>query len=175
MLLAIAALLGDRSTVRRVATTSTARRPSTRARDIGASSLLVTAGIIDQLIGPLALAAGLFLISLNAMRVGLLTRFLGILGIIAGVLTVAPQLMPLPVIQSFWLISLGLLLLGAAPGGAPPAWSTGNAEPWPSQRRCGAGTGAARAHRADQRRRRRRGVLAPAHPSSKKRKRKRRG
>ena len=116
------------------------------------------------------------------MRVGLLTRFLGILGIISGVLTVAPQLMPLPVVQSFWLISLGLLMLGAVRGGAPPAWSTGNAEPWPSQREV------AEARRARSARN------APAqdqpsgngdgdgqsypthsHPSSKKRKRKRRG
>ena len=111
------------------------------------------------------------------MRVGLLTRFLGILGIISGVLTVAPQLMPLPVIQSFWLVRVGLLMLGAVRGGAPPAWCTGNAEPWPSQRRAGA------AHeRAPSAPSQRNGdgdgepFPAPrAHPSSKKRKRKRRG
>ena len=128
------------------------------------------------MVGPLALAAGLFLISLNAMRVGLLTRFLGIIGIIAGVLTVAPQLMPLPVIQSFWLVALGLLLLGAAPGGAPPAWSTGNAEPWPSQRR-GAAPAPAKREPSAPTNGDGEGEPCPRRraPSSKKRKRKRRG
>ena len=140
-----------------------------------ASTPLVAAGILDQVVGPLALAAGLFLISLNAMRVGLLTRFLGIIGIIAGVVTVAPQLMPLPVIQSFWLVALGLLLLGAAPGGAPPAWSTGNAEPWPSQRRGAAPAPAKREPSAPTNGDGEGEAYSRPHPSSKKRKRKRRG
>jgi hypothetical protein len=134
VLLAISSVLGGWRTVTGVSAYLDGPKTVDASREIGNDSLLITADIINQL-GPLTLAAGLFLVSLNAMRVGLLTRFLGILGIISGVLTVVPQLMPLPVVQSFWLISVGLLLLGAAPGGAPPAWSTGNAEPWPSQRR----------------------------------------
>ena len=132
------------------------------AREIGDDSLLVTADIINQL-GPLALAAGLFLVSLNAMRVGLLTRFLGILGIISGVLTVAAAADAAagrPVVLAG---RVGLLLLGAAPGGAPPAWSTGNAEPWPSQRRARRRRRATTASTApSQRRRRRRAVPAAA-------------
>jgi hypothetical protein len=174
VLLAIASVLGGVRTVIGVSHYLDGPLTVDASRDIGNDSLLVTADIINQM-GPLALAAGLFLVALNAMRVGLLTRFLGILGIISGVLTVAPQLMPLPVVQSFWLVTVGLMLLGATPGMVPPAWTTGQAEPWPSQR------GGAQARRS--------APAAPAngdaegepfdagraHPSSKKRKRKRRG
>jgi hypothetical protein len=71
------------------------------------------------------------LVSLNAMRVGLLTRFLGFLGILGGVLTFF--LAQLPVIQIFWLVAVGVTILGKSPGGTPPAWLTGQAEPWPTQ------------------------------------------
>jgi hypothetical protein len=147
------------------------------ARDIGSSTLLITASLIGQL-GPLAVVAGLFLVSLNAMRVGLLTRFLGILGVISAVLMILP-LVPLPVLQSFWLIAVGLLLLGVGRAGLPPAWRTGNAEPWPS-----AVESAERRRAAEERKQ---GITREepseptpvpagrAHPSSKKRKRKRRG
>ena len=81
----------------------------------------------------------MLLVSLNAMRAGLLTRFLGILGVVAGVVSVFPQLMPLPLVQSFWLVALGLMLLGRT--AVPPAWRTGNAEPWPSAKDSPSGGG----------------------------------
>ncbi len=92
-------------------------------------------GVITGLLlaGQLALAFAFILVSLNAMRAGLLTRFMGILGIIVGVLFVIPIASPLPVVQCFWLIALGPLFLLRWPGGTPPAWITGRAEPWPSQ------------------------------------------
>ncbi|HSS03902.1 MAG TPA: hypothetical protein VLK89_01780, partial [Solirubrobacterales bacterium] len=31
-----------------------------------------------------------------------------------------------------WFIYLGMLLLGWVPGGRPPAWRSGEAEPWPT-------------------------------------------
>lgn len=148
------------------------------ARDVGGGSLLLTAEILSQ-IGPLLLGAGLMLVSLNAMRVGLLTRFLGFLGIIAGVLSVLP-LTPIPVIQSFWLVAVGLLFLGTARGGVPPAWRTGRAEPWPTNQQ----VAAARREAAASKRRDKEPEAEPQpqpvpagrpHPSSKKRKRKRRG
>jgi hypothetical protein len=80
-------------------------------------------------LGSLLLAVGLVIISLNAMRVGLLTKLFGYLGIVAGALLV---LVPLPVVQVFWLAGLGLLFLKRWPGGDLPAWRTGKAEPWPS-------------------------------------------
>lgn len=151
------------------------------AREVGGGSLLVTAEILGQL-GPLLLGAGLMLVSLNAMRVGLLTRFLGFLGIIAGVLSVLP-LTPIPVIQSFWLVAIGMLFLGAARGGTPPAWRTGRAEPWPTNQQA-----AADRRQAAEKRRRKEPEPEPEaepqpqpvpagrpHPSSKRRKRKRRG
>ena len=71
-------------------------------------------------------------VSLNAMRVGLLTRFMGVLGIITGVLQILPFGGPLPVVQCFWMLMLSILFLGRWPSGNPPAWQTGRAEPWPS-------------------------------------------
>jgi hypothetical protein len=92
-------------------------------------------GVFAQLLGlpgALGLALALVLISLNAMRVGLLTRFMGVLGMITGALQILPFGGPLPVVQCFWLLMLALLFLGRWPNGQPPAWRTGNAEPWPS-------------------------------------------
>lgn len=102
------------------------------AADVVSSNFVVTAGLIG-FAGGLALALGLVLVSLNAMRAGLLTRFMGVLGILAGVLTFIPIGSPLPVVQCFWLGALGALFLGRWPGGEPPAWKTGRAEPWPTQ------------------------------------------
>ncbi|GAC1442431.1 MAG: hypothetical protein NVSMB51_22590 [Solirubrobacteraceae bacterium] len=80
-----------------------------------------------------ALAIAFVLIPLNAMRVGLLTRFMGVLGIISGVLFIFVQLSPLPVVQAFWLIALGVYFSGRGPQQLPPAWAAGVAIPWPSQ------------------------------------------
>jgi hypothetical protein len=71
--------------------------------------------------------------SLNAMRVGLLTRFMGVLGIIVGGLFIIPLGASLPIVQAFWLVAIGALFLGYWPPGVPPAWVTGEAQPWPSQ------------------------------------------
>ena len=133
--------------------------------------------------GQLALGFAFVMISLNAMRVGLLTRFMGVLGVIVGLLTVIPIGGPLPVVQTFWLLAMAVLFAGRWPQGTPPAWSTGRAEPWPSQQelreereRGGAGRergGLPASEPAAE-------VAAPgpeariAHPASKKRKRKKR-
>ena len=86
-----------------------------------------------QLIGQgaaLLLAVGFALASLNAMRQGLLTRFMGYLGIFAGVLVLF-QVTQIPVVQCFWLLAIGYLISGRWPTGLPPAWTSGRAEPWP--------------------------------------------
>lgn len=85
------------------------------------------------LLGSLLLSVGFVLISLNAMRVGLLTRFLGYLGIAAAAASLlligsAPALL----IEVAWLLALAYLLAGRWPNGDPPAWRTGEAVPWPS-------------------------------------------
>lgn len=83
------------------------------------------------LLGLLLTAVGFVLVSLNAMRVGLLTRFMGYLGIFAGVLVIA-AITPVPVVAGYWLVALGVLFLGRWPTGMPPSWRSGQAEPWPS-------------------------------------------
>ena len=67
------------------------------------------------------------------MRVGLLTRFMGVLGMIVGALFIIPLGSSLPIVQAFWLVALGVLFLGRWPAGMPPAWVTGEAQPWPTQ------------------------------------------
>jgi hypothetical protein len=99
--------------------------------DATTTSGLFAFGKIMQLIGSLLVALGLVLVSLNAMRAGLLTRLYGVLGIITGATFVV---FPLPIVQIFWLAALSLLCFGAWPGGLPPAWASGRAEPWPSTR-----------------------------------------
>ena len=63
------------------------------------------------------------LISLNAMRIGLLTRFLGVLGMIVGALLVL-QLPVAMIVLAFWLVMLAVLFLGKWPQ-QPPAWTSG--------------------------------------------------
>jgi hypothetical protein len=96
---------------------------------------------IGNYLGLFLLAVAFVLISLNAMRVGLLTRFLGYLGIIAGVLTIIP-LVPIPIVEAYWLLAVAYLLSGRWPSGVPPAWSSGRPEPWPSSQQLRAARGA---------------------------------
>jgi len=84
-------------------------------------------------LGQLATAIAVVLISLSAMRAGLLPRFIGVLGCIVGALLILPAFFgPPAIVQSFWLVALGLLILGRVRA-VPPAWASGRAEPWPSQ------------------------------------------
>lgn len=93
------------------------------------SSVMLDVSRLLLPLGGLVLAVGIVIISLNAMRAGLLTRMLGYLGIASGAFMV---LVPLPIVQIFWLAAVGAILLGRWPGGVPIAWRTGNAEPWPA-------------------------------------------
>ena len=105
------------------------------------------------------------------MRAGLLTRFVGILGVIVGALVIIP-IGPVQVVQPFWLLAIGLLFAGAWPGGAPPAWRTGRAEPWPSQQEVAEARRAARAqHQAAANGPATVEEAAPAAPARRKRKR----
>jgi hypothetical protein len=65
---------------------------------------------------------------LHAMRTGLLTRFMGTLGMAIGVSVVLVALFPL----LLYTVALGVLFLGRMPGGRPPAWAAGEAVPWPA-------------------------------------------
>jgi hypothetical protein len=117
-----------------------------RAADAGNGSALMTAQFIG-LAGQLALAVGYVFVSLNAMRAGLLTKFMGIVGVIAGALVIIP-LGPQVILQPLWLAALAALFLGRWPQGMPPAWASGQEEPWPS----GAEAAAARREAAQARR-----------------------
>jgi hypothetical protein len=71
-------------------------------------------------------------VPLQAMRVGLLTRFFGTLGMAlgAGMLFIAPAISLLTI--SIWFLWLGLMFIDKIPGGPrPPAWEAGVAIPWP--------------------------------------------
>jgi hypothetical protein len=102
-----------------------------------ANALLSSGGVAvlqyAGLLGSLLLAIGFVLVALNAMRVGLLTRFLGYLGMAAAAASLlligsAPALL----IEVAWLLALAYLLAGRWPNGDPPAWRTGQAVAWPS-------------------------------------------
>ncbi len=73
------------------------------------------------------------MLPLRARRVGLLSPFMSVLGVVTGALLVL-RLVPLvpDIVQAFWLGALGSLYLGNWPGGRGPAWKSGEAEPWPS-------------------------------------------
>jgi hypothetical protein len=80
------------------------------------------------LAGRLGLAIALLYSCLYAMRVGLLTRFWGSLGMALGV----AALLLIVQFSMIFFIYLGLLLIGRLPGGKPPAWAAGKAIPWPT-------------------------------------------
>jgi hypothetical protein len=137
------------------------------------------------LAGSVATAFLFVMLPLRARRAGLLSTFMAILGVVAGVLMVL-RLMPLvpEIVEAFWLGALGALFLGNWPGGRGPAWETGEPDPWPSaaERRgrvpAGEGGGAAD-NPVDGSAEPTNGAPtepeeAPSRPSSRKRKRKRR-
>ncbi len=89
----------------------------------------VAATYLDLIVA-LAFAVAVGVVSVNAMRVGLLPKVAGYVGVVAAVLFVLP--LPLQLLTALWLVGLGFLLLGRWPGGDPPAWESGEARPWPS-------------------------------------------
>jgi len=90
-------------------------------------------------LGALLLTFGLIWTSLNAMRVGLVTKLVGYLGVVAGALFIFPLAGFAPLIQGFWLASLAVTLAARWPGGDLPAWVRGEAVPWPTAQRAAAG------------------------------------
>jgi len=92
---------------------------------------LRTVLVLLATLGQLAVAATFVLISLRSMRVGLMTRMMGGVGIVSGVLFLIP-LTPLPVVQALWLIFIGAMFLEFGRRPLPEAWMVAEARPWPS-------------------------------------------
>jgi hypothetical protein len=87
-----------------------------------------------QLVGQgaaLLVAVAFVLVSLQAMNQGLLSRFMGYLGMFAGALVLF-QITQVPVVQTYWLLAIAYLISGRWPTGVPAAWRSGRSEPWPS-------------------------------------------
>jgi hypothetical protein len=106
---------------------------ATKLADDAAEDAISDAGLRGiytglQLAGLLGLAFCLLYGCLNAMRVGLLTRFWGSLGMALGV----AGLLGLILFTLAWFLYFGLLVAGWIPGGRPPAWAEGKAIPWPT-------------------------------------------
>jgi hypothetical protein len=106
--------------------------PDAQATDVTDNSSTLQAGYGLELAARLGLIIGMVYISLQALRAGLLTRFMGSLGIALGaaVLLIPPVVFFAAIIWAFFLGYLGLLFLGRLPAGRPPAWETGEAIPW---------------------------------------------
>jgi hypothetical protein len=87
-----------------------------------------------DLLAALALMTGMIVVSINAIRVGLLTRWMGVIGIFSGILILLPiGGATLEIVPAFWMLGMGILYLGRWPNGDPPAWAAGEARPWPTQ------------------------------------------
>ncbi|MTD45907.1 hypothetical protein GKE82_16830 [Conexibacter sp. W3-3-2] len=91
-----------------------------------------TLGTINLVTVLAGLVSGIWLsiTSLEAGRVGLLTRFLSVFGIGAGLATAIPGLGIGPYLMLGWLGSVGAIAVGYWPGGRPPAWEAGRAMSW---------------------------------------------
>lgn len=96
------------------------------ARDIRTNTSLAPLETGIGIAGLLGFTVAVIYVSLWGMRTGLLSRFWGSLGIALGAVFAFFTLFTL-----IWFIYIGLLLAGWVPGGRPPAWASGEAEPWP--------------------------------------------
>ncbi len=106
---------------------------------IHAADLALTKGTVNtifdylDLLAGLAFAAGMIAAMVNSRRVGLLPRWMSILGMFTALLIFLPLGgAELEVIPSFWMLMIGILFVGKWPSGDPPAWAAGEARPWPS-------------------------------------------
>src|SRR4051794_3110275 len=107
--------------------------PSTKIENDKAKSAIDDASMRSvsegfRLGGSLGLAFALVYCCLFAMRVGLLTRFWGSLGMAVGVACV----LGLYQFSLIWFVYFGLLAAAWLPKGRPPAWAAGEAIAWPT-------------------------------------------
>ena len=86
-------------------------------------------------LGTLLLTIGCIWTSLNMMRVGLVTKTVGYVGIVFGALFLFPLGVLVPLVQGYWLAALAVTLAARWPRGDLPAWQQGVAVAWPSSKR----------------------------------------
>jgi Domain of unknown function (DUF4386) len=109
---------------------ASANQTNQHAKDLVNGSSAQVFSIITPVSG-LAFAFSMIMTNVNAIRAGLLNTFVGIIGVIGGLLFVLP-LGPPQLLLFFWLISVSLVLLDRWPGGRGPAWASGEAQKWPT-------------------------------------------
>jgi hypothetical protein len=102
-----------------------------QANSLTKGGTFLAVGLILNL-GGLLLTAGFVWTSLNAMRVGLLPRPMGYMGILSGIFVLFPVGFIAPFVQAGWLIAIAYIFTGHWTSGLPKAWTSGEAEPWPS-------------------------------------------
>ena len=78
--------------------------------------------------GTFGLVVAMVYVSLHAMRVGLLTRFWGTLGMALGVSILFLGILGVLI----YFLAMALLIANRWPRGRPPAWAAGEAIPWPT-------------------------------------------
>jgi hypothetical protein len=104
------------------------------ADDVNKHTTLLAIGSLIQLVGVVAILFAFIYTPLWAMRTGLLTRGMGILGIAAGLFLVFPVIPQVSgLLALVWFAVLGLSFLGIRTRPLPPAWAAGEAIPWPSR------------------------------------------
>jgi hypothetical protein len=94
------------------------------------TTVLIVGGLIST-VGVLALVFGMIYTNLWSIRVGLLSRLWGAIGIAFGLFLIIPIFPPIPGLV-LWFAVLGLMFLGLWPRPLPPAWAAGEAIPWQS-------------------------------------------
>jgi hypothetical protein len=132
VMLAVTAILGFFAFSDIVSTfVDSGARTNQRAKDLADDAGLYRVQQVVQIITLLVFAAWLAVVCAGLMGVGLLPKFLGYYGYGAAIALV---LAPFAGDALFlgWLGSVAVLALGWWPGGRPPAWETGRAEPLPA-------------------------------------------
>jgi hypothetical protein len=90
-------------------------------------TLQVSQGLLFPAV--LGLVVMMVYIPLQALRAGLLSRFMGSLGMALGASMIL--ILPIAVLATLaWTGFLGLMFVGRVPGGRPPSWDAGEAIPW---------------------------------------------
>lgn len=104
-------------------------RTNERAKDLADDSSAFRILGVVQPIAYLVVGAWMGLLCSAMMGIGMIPKFLGYYGYGAAIALVLAPFAGLALLLG-WLGSVALILLGRWPGGQPPTWETGRAEPW---------------------------------------------